>query len=219
MRTAAIYWLSSSRSFIDDDHCMPDEQASAAPRLVLASASPRRARILRSLGISFRVFVSNVDESVLAGESARQTVRRLARAKSQSVGDVDDIPILGADTVVLLDGQPLGKPACPDDARKMLRRLSERTHEVLTGLCLRTQRGVFEADEATRVTFSSLDDRVINWYVASGEPLDKAGAYHIDGLGAFFVRSIQGSPSNVAGLPVSRLWELARRARVSLGPD
>jgi septum formation protein len=198
---------------------MPDEKIRAEPRLVLASASPRRARILESLGVSFRVVVPSVDETIIEGESARQAVRRLARIKALSVGVIDDIPVLGADTVVLLDGRPLGKPACAEEAREMLRRLSERTHEVLSGLCLRTQRGVFETDDTTLVTFSSLDDRAVDWYVASGEPLDKAGAYHIDGLGAFFINSIRGSPSNVAGLPVARLLELSRCAGVSLGPD
>ncbi|MBN2370986.1 MAG: septum formation protein Maf [Vicinamibacteria bacterium] len=197
---------------------MTEETHRAEPRLVLASASPRRARILASLGISFRIAVPDVDETIPAGEGARQAVRRLARIKASSVVVTEDIPVLGADTVVLLDGQPVGKPGSSDEAREMLRRLSERTHEVLTGLCLITQQGLFDADETTLVSFSPLDDRAIEWYVASGEPLDKAGAYHIDGLGAFFIQSIQGSPSNVAGLPVSRLLELSRRAGVSLGP-
>jgi septum formation protein len=186
--------------------------------LILASASPRRARILESLGVPFRVIVPDADERAQPGESVYLTVERLAHAKAASIETRDSAPILAADTIVVVDETPLGKPRSAEEAREMLQRLSGRTHEVLTGICLRTGDGSRTAHDSTQVSFRNLDQRSIDWYVRTGEPLDKAGGYHIDGIGAFFVASIHGSPSNVAGLPVSCLLDLARRAGVALGP-
>jgi septum formation protein len=197
---------------------MTDANATAAPQLILASASPRRARILESLGVSIVVIVPDVDETIVPGETLHQAVQRLARLKASAVAFETKLPVLAADTVVEIDEIPLGKPASRDEARDMLRRLSGRAHEVLTGICLKTERGIFTACDVTQVTFHALDAATIEWYLGTGEPFDKAGGYHIDGRGAFFVRSIQGSPSNVAGLPVARLLALAEEAGMPLGP-
>ena len=184
---------------------------------MLASASPRRARILRALGVDFRVVVSGADERLEPDEDAGAAAERLARLKATSVARVEPPPILGADTVVVCDGRILGKPASRDDARQMLRLLSGRTHEVVTGLCMISPQGTRSGVERTAVTFAPLSDHEIDWYVATGEPMDKAGGYHVDGRGALFVSSVAGSPSNVAGLPVRLFLSLAREAGLDLG--
>jgi septum formation protein len=188
----------------------------AAP-LVLASASPRRALILRALGVSFRVVVSGVDEILAPGEEATAAAERLARLKASAVARSEPPPVLGADTLVVADGQILGKPASAEEARQMLRLLSGRTHEVVTGLCLVAGGSVFSGVERTSVTFAAMSEAEIDWYVATGEPMDKAGAYHVDGRGGLFVSSVSGSPSNVAGLPVRLFLRLARDADLDLG--
>lgn len=186
--------------------------------IVLASGSPRRARILRELGLAFDVIVSDVDEALLPGEDGPAACERLARAKAASVASRDRRPVIAADTVVVCDGRVLGKPASPDDARAMLHSLSGRAHEVLTGLCLLAPHALVSSVASTSVHFAALSAAEIDWYVATGEPLDKAGAYHVDGLGALFIEAVEGSPSNVAGLPVRLLLMLARQAGVDLGP-
>lgn len=188
-----------------------------APRLVLASASPRRARILAELGVPFRVVVSDVDEALLPGEAPAAAAERLARAKAAWVERSEGLPVLAADTLVVCEGRVLGKPSSAADAAEMLRLLAGRTHEVVTGVCL-TASGVARSGvERTGVTFVPMTEAEIAWYVSTGEPLDKAGAYHVDGRGALFVGEVSGSPSNVAGLPVSLLYRLAREAGLSLG--
>ncbi len=184
--------------------------------IILASASPRRARILRELGVSFRVVVSDVDESLSPGEDGAEAAERLARAKAQAVARREALPVLAADTVVLCSGDVLGKPANGEEARAMLRRLAARTHEVVTGLCLVVDGFVRSTRETTEVRFAALSDEEIDWYVATGEPLDKAGAYHIDGRGGLFIEGVRGSPSNVAGLPLRSLFNLARQAGIDL---
>lgn len=185
--------------------------------LVLASASPRRSRILRDLGVSFEVVVSGVDETMPPGEDPAASALRLARAKAASVAAQGrGLPVLAADTLVACDGLVLGKPEDADDAARMLRALSGRTHEVVSGVCV-VAGGAVHADVArTSVTFDDLTDGEIARYVATGEPLDKAGAYHIDGQGALFIRAIAGSPSNVAGLPVTLVRRLLREAGLAL---
>jgi septum formation protein len=184
---------------------------------VLASASPRRARILRELGIPFRVQVSNEDESLREGEDGAAAVERLARAKAAAVAAHETLPVLAADTEVLLDGHVLGKPDDETAAVAMLRRLAGRSHEVVTGVCLIAGGAVRSRVERSTVTFSPMSDAELRWYAATGEPLDKAGGYHVDGRGALFVETVRGSPSNVAGLPVRALLELARAAGLDLG--
>ena len=188
------------------------------PILVLASASPRRAAILTALGIPFRAIAPSADETLLPGEAGAAAAERLARAKAEAVLP-QDLPVLAADTLVLCDGAVLGKPATPADAARMLRSLSGRTHEVVTGMCLARGPTAHSGVETTAVTFAPMADAEIDWYVATGEPLDKAGAYHVDGRGALFISAVSGSPSNVAGLPVRLMLRLAREAGVRLGPD
>jgi septum formation protein len=180
--------------------------------LILASASPRRAAILTALGLSFRRVTPSVDESLLPGEAGAAAAERLARAKAASVMALDDLPVLAADTLVVCDGLVLGKPASPAEAARMLRTLSGRSHEVVTGVCLAHGGTLSSAVETSVVTFAPMDEAQIGWYVATGEPLDKAGAYHVDGRGALFVSSVSGSPSNVAGLPVRLMLRLMREA-------
>jgi septum formation protein len=187
------------------------------PRLVLASASPRRARILRDLGVSFRVLVSHEDESLQPGEDGAAAVERLARAKALAVAAGETRPVLAADTEVLCDGHILGKPADEGDAVAMLRLLQGRAHEVVTGVCV-VSRGVARSGvERSVVRFAPMSERELAWYAATGEPLDKAGGYHVDGKGALFVETVEGSPSNVAGLPVRLLLRLVREAGLDLG--
>ena len=187
------------------------------PRLVLASASPRRARILRDLGVSFRVLVSHEDESVRPGEDGAAAVERLARAKALAVARGGTLPVLAADTEVLCDGHILGKPADERDALAMLRRLAGRAHEVVTGVCV-VDRGVARSGvERSVVRFAPMSEGELAWYAATGEPLDKAGGYHVDGKGALFIETVEGSPSNVAGLPVRLLLRLVREAGLELG--
>ncbi len=187
------------------------------PRLVLASASPRRARILRDLGVSFRVEVSHEDESLRPGEDGTAAVERLARAKALAVARGETLPVLAADTEVLCDGHILGKPADERDALAMLRRLAGRAHEVVTGVCV-VDRGVARSGvERSVVRFAPMSEGELAWYAATGEPLDKAGGYHVDGKGALFIETVEGSPSNVAGLPVRLLLRLVREAGLELG--
>jgi septum formation protein len=187
------------------------------PRIVLASASPRRARILRELGVSFRVLVSHEDESLRPGEEGPAAVERLARAKALAVARGEALPVLAADTEVLCDGHVLGKPADEDDAVAMLRRLQGRAHEVVTGVCVVAGGLARSGVERSVVRFAPMSGREIAWYAASGEPLGKAGGYHVDGKGALFVETVEGSPSNVAGLPVRLLLKLVREAGLDLG--
>ena len=164
-----------------------------------------------------RVVVSAVIEDLRPGEAPAAVVERLGRAKAAAVAAREDLPVIGADTVVVCDEAILGKPASDADAASMLRRLSGRTHEVVTGVCLISGGEARSGVERTVVTFAALSDADIAWYVATGEPRDKAGAYHVDGRGGLFITRIEGSPSNVAGLPVGLLRRLAREARVDLG--
>jgi septum formation protein len=187
------------------------------PRLVLASASPRRARILRDLGVSFRVLVSHEDESLRAGEDGAAAVERLARRKALAVAREETLPVLAADTEVLCDGHILGKPADERDAASMLRRLQGRAHDVVTGVCLVAAGVARSGVERSVVRFAPMSEGELRWYAATGEPLDKAGGYHVDGKGALFVETVEGSPSNVAGLPVRLLLRLVREAGLDLG--
>jgi len=181
------------------------------PRLVLASASPRRAEILRNIGWPFEAVASNADESRHAGEDAPTYVERVARLKAEAVArSSPGMIVVGADTVVVVDGEILGKPRDPEDARRMLRQLQGRRHEVLTGVVVfdgkTTEPKV--GHQVTEVEVAGMSEAEIDWYVSSGEPMDKAGAYAIQGLGARFVAGIKGEHSNVVGLPVRLLYEL-----------
>ena len=184
---------------------------------MLASASPRRARILGELGVRFRVVVSHVDEALEPGEDGAVAVERLARAKALAVADGESLPVLAADTEVLLDGHILGKPEDERDALAMLRRLAGRPHEVVTGVCLVSAGVARSGVERSVVAFAPMSESELAWYAATGEPLDKAGGYHVDGKGALFIETVEGSPSNVAGLPVRLLLNLVRAADLDVG--
>ena len=171
--------------------------------LVLASQSPRRAEILRQAGIPFVVRVAPVDESARKGETPEEYVQRLAALKAEAVGAAPEEVVLGADTTVVVDGEILGKPADEADARRMLESLSGRRHEVLTGICLRQGTRSVRDFASTSVWFEPLSAREIEEYAASGEPLDKAGAYAIQGLASKYIGKIEGCYFNVVGLPVS----------------
>lgn len=178
-------------------------------RLILASASPRRADLLRSAGIPFEVYPVDVDETFHIDERPEQAVARLAEAKTRRcASNHPDSVVLGADTTVVVDGQALGKPVDAADAARMLRLLSGQTHEVLTGICLSWLGRQLVGVESTRVRMVQLTEPDVAWYVASGEPLDKAGGYAIQGLASRFIDRIEGSYTNVVGLPVARVYGL-----------
>jgi septum formation protein len=181
-------------------------------RLILASASPRRARILESLGLTFEVRPPGVDESIHGGESPEAAVRRLARRKAAAVFRHPADCVIAADTVVVLRSRVLGKPESPAQARRMLRDLSGRTHTVVTGVAVAWGGKMATAVDRTEVRFRKMSESEIASYVKSGEPLDKAGAYHVEGGGAAFIEWIKGSPSNVAGLSVTTARRLLTRA-------
>jgi len=174
--------------------------------LVLASQSPRRAEILRNAGIPFTIRSVEIDESPVEAERPGPYVRRLAEAKARAVHAASDEIVLAADTTVAAAGELLGKPADSADARRMLALLSGRRHEVLTGVCLRQGERILCDHAATAVWFAPLSSAEIEDYVASGEPMDKAGAYAIQGLASKFVERIEGCYFNVMGLPVSLVW-------------
>jgi septum formation protein len=180
--------------------------------IVLASGSPRRKQLLEMLHIPFRVITPDVDEHVHPGESPQQYVTRLSRAKAEAVaqraaGDV----ILAADTTVVLDGRIFEKPTSPADAVRMLLELQGRTHEVLTSVAVARDGEVAQALDVSRVTFRPVDRGTVEAYVATGEPLDKAGAYAIQGLGAPLIDRVEGDFFGVMGLPLRLALDLLAR--------
>jgi len=195
-------------------------------RLILASGSPRRAELLRAAGFSFEIVVPEVDETRRDGEPAEEYVRRVSLDKSSAAlgsvraddgnanpAGVERNPdvIVAADTVVVVDGDVLGKPRDDPDAASMLRRLSGRWHEVMTGVSVRSGFGETGSVAITRVQFAELTESDIDWYVTSGETVDKAGAYAIQGLASRFIPRIEGSYANVVGLPIALVQELLKR--------
>jgi septum formation protein len=179
--------------------------------LVLASASPRRKALLAEAGIEHRVLPVDVDETPPPGVVPVEVALALAERKALAAAtETDDRPLLAADTIVVLDGLILGKPADAADAAAMLRALSGRSHEVITGVCVlpSTREGILLRAVVTAVRFRELDDAEIDAYVASGEPLDKAGSYGIQGGAGKFVAELDGSLSNVIGLPVEEVREM-----------
>jgi nucleoside triphosphate pyrophosphatase len=181
-------------------------------RLILASNSPRRRELLRNAGFRFDVRPSGIEETRLPGESPEDFARRMARDKALDVAQMSNRGslVLGADTVVAINGEILEKPVDAADAARMLRTLSGRTHRVITGICLaRAPETVLAwTHETTSVTFRNLTDDEINHYVASGEPFDKAGGYAIQGLASRFVTRIEGCYFNVVGLPIPLVYEI-----------
>ena len=204
-------------------------------RLILASASPRRRELLAQAGYAFTVEAADVDESVRDGESPGDYVQRLAEEKacaviakhaaregsgapfvtasSSRMGSTNPLIVLGADTTVVCDGEILAKPADAADAKHMLRKLSGRVHEVLTGVAVATRNGVSSAIETTKVTFSEVPETDLDLYCATAEPLDKAGAYGIQGYAARWIPRIDGDYFNVMGLPIARVVRMIEALR------
>ena len=183
--------------------------------LVLASASPRRQELLRNAGIRFEVQPAHIAEDPLTGEGAKDCAERLAREKALAVARQRPHDfVLGADTVVVVDGEILGKPSDATDAARMLRLLSGREHRVITGVCLVVSGQWSVASETTSITMSEISEKEITDYISSGEPMDKAGAYGIQGIASRWIPRIEGDYSNVVGLPVARVWGMLRQAGV-----
>ena len=195
--------------------------------IILASASPRRQELLRNAGIRFAVKLADIDEVALAGESPRECAERLAREKALAIFRSDPQSyVLGADTIVVVDEAMLGKPRDAEDAARMLRLLSGRTHAVITGVCLEGPvasgqgSGTSKTEnpkttsESTLVTMGELSEDEIRDYVATGEPMDKAGAYAIQGIASRWIPRIEGDYSNVVGLPVARVYAMLRERGV-----
>jgi septum formation protein len=183
--------------------------------LVLASASPRRQELLADLGLVFAVRPADIDESVHSGELGTDYVLRLAREKAAAVAGTGEL-VIAADTTVDLNGELLGKPVDEDDARALMRKLSNSVHHVHTGVCaLAIDADGTVRDESTvittAVTFAPVPDAWIDWYIATGEPFDKAGGYGMQGSAAIFVHRIDGSPTNVIGLPLDATASLVAR--------
>jgi septum formation protein len=182
------------------------------PHVILASASPRRVDLLTAAGVIFEVRAVDIDERPFDGETAADYVVRVAADKARACRAATDVVILAADTVVVVDGRILGKPVDDADAARMLHLLSARRHDVLTGVAVRRGGKVAVEVDSTAVTFAPLSDSDITWYVASGEPRDKAGAYAVQGLASRFVERVDGSYSNVVGLPVALACRMLAQA-------
>jgi septum formation protein len=190
-------------------------RAPTAPLLVLASGSPRRAEILKALGIPFEIDAPDVDETLRPGEPGERAASRLAADKAAEVARRrPDRWVLAADTLVLLDGDALGKPPGEEEARRMLSRLAGREHRVVTAVRLRRGSDTGrELVEESRVRMAPMSEDEVAWYVATAEPMDKAGAYAVQGLGARFIEGVAGSFTNVMGLPARGVYRLMREAR------
>ena len=188
------------------------------PALILASASPRRSELLKAAGIPHLVRPADIDESRVEGENPQEYVLRLSREKARAIAATIPDPnvVLGADTIVLIGRDVAGKPVDQADAERMLRALSGIWHEVLTGVSLARGDQIRSEVTVTRVKFAELSAREIAWYIASGEPSDKAGAYAIQGLASLFIEQIEGSYSNVVGLPIESVYRLAREFGLDL---
>jgi len=185
-------------------------------KLILASGSPRRRDLLEQLGLKFTISVPDIDETPRPGEDPVVYVRRVALAKALAVEAPDDALVIAADTTVEIDGEILAKPFDAEEAARMLAQLAGRTHRVHTGVAMR--RGEDRAGEVvtSMVTFTPLSPERIEWYVATGEPLDKAGAYAVQGIGGVLVEKVHGSVSNIVGLPLHTVVRLAGELGVDL---
>lgn len=190
------------------------------PLIILASASPRRSALLTQIGVEHRVMPVDVDERLLPSEHPADYVQRLAAAKAECLWShlplSERLPVLGADTAVVLDDEVLGKPRDGADCERMLRALSDRTHRVLTAVALRAERGCDLELSVSEVAFRPLQDAEIAAYWSSGEPADKAGAYAVQGLAALFIERIEGSYSGIVGLPLRETGRLLQKVGWSL---
>ena len=185
--------------------------------MILASSSPRRRELLKQIGVDFRIIVADIDETIREGECARDYVCRMAREKAREVHRHDSVtvPVLGADTTVVVNGSILGKPVDREDAIRLLESLSSRTHEVWSAVALLIPGGkMLECLNITRVTFSELDRTWIESYCDSGDPMDKAGAYGVQGMAAQKISHLEGSYSGVMGLPLHETAEILQEAGI-----
>ncbi|CAM3442714.1 Maf family protein [Halomonas casei] len=188
--------------------------SASVPVLCLASASPRRRALLASIGVPVTVHPCNIDETPLPDESATAYVSRLAIAKAEAAMSLTDLPTLGSDTAIAVDGRILGKPADALEGALMLRLLSGRSHQVLTAVAVTGPEGMLSCCVTTQVTMRVINEQEISAYWQTGEPADKAGGYAIQGLASIFVKEIQGSHSAVVGLPLFETTSLLRRQGV-----
>jgi len=190
------------------------------PRVILASQSPRRRELLTLIGVAHEVRPADIDETLLPAETPREHAERLARGKATAIAFEDDVVTIGSDTIVVVDGDVLGKPRDRAQAIEMLRRLSGREHVVMTGVAVRWRGRVVSGVEEVGVRFRALSDEDINRYIDTGEPMDKAGAYGIQGFGATIVERVDGDYFAVMGLALGRLIQLCREIglRYDFGP-
>ena len=188
--------------------------AALSERFILASASPRRIELLNLMGLQFDVIPSDVDETFLNGEPAKEHVLRLSGEKTEKISALHpDAWVLGADTIVIINGEFLGKPRTADEAKEMLGKLSGQTHTVFTGFTLMKKSTGIAISEAvdSSVRFRNIPEDEMAWYIALEEPYDKAGGYAVQGMGAFFIREICGSYTNVMGLPLCEVVDVLKR--------
>ena len=183
-------------------------------KIILASASPRRRELLQQIGVTFTVITADIDETPHPNENPVRYTLRLAEEKARTIlaGNLNSI-VIGADTTVLVDGQILGKTTDTADAERMLTLLQGRTHQVITGIAVLSETQTELAAETTDVTFAAMSDTAIRAYIATGEPMDKAGAYGLQGRAARYIPRIEGDYSNVVGLPLARLATLLDKVR------
>ncbi|MDL2258208.1 Maf family protein [Eubacteriales bacterium OttesenSCG-928-K08] len=186
-------------------------------RLILASQSPRRREVLKLMGLDFEVIVSNVEENAPENLSPEKLVCALALQKAQAVYLMHpEDCVIGADTIVFIDEKVIGKPADDMDAKRILNLLQGRTHEVYTGLAVLSSTGRDVQAERTKVVFAPMSQEEIDWYVSTGEPGDKAGAYGVQGLGSLFVEKVEGNYFNVIGMPVPLLYKMLNGAGIKV---
>ena len=185
-------------------------QIASSDRIILASASPRRIELLKLMGLPFDSMPADIEETVLPNENPRRHVRRLSKEKTRFIAKIHPTSwVIGADTIVFINGEIIGKPATPEDARIILAKLSDRKHEVFTGFCIMNIDRKITICEVVRssVIFREIDANEISWYTSTPEPYDKAGAYAVQGISAAFIRGIKGSFTNVMGLPMCEIVE------------
>ncbi len=179
--------------------------------IILASKSPRRKELLSLMGLDFKIITEDIDETMDSSLPVEDEVARLSLEKAKAVRVCDTDIVISADTVVVFDGSVMGKPKSTDEARRMLKSLSGNTHKVLTGVTVKRAKSCITKTVSTLVTFRQLDSEEIEAYIKSGEPMDKAGAYGIQGAAAVFVSRIEGDYFNIVGLPVCTLYEMLKQ--------
>ena len=204
MKTPLLHlYLDYSRTWIVFDDIIPIMR-----KLILASQSPRRKELMEKCGLHFTVEAADIDETIDPAKDLREEVKRLAQGKAETVlRKHPQAVVVGSDTIVVIDGEVLGKPTDEEDAAAMLRKLSGRTHQVMTGLCIVSSRRLFSDVSVSDVTFEYMDEDEIISYVRSTEPMDKAGAYAVQGIASRYIKEIRGDYYAIMGLPLSMVYE------------